>query len=73
MVSDSRERPPRLDSKLEAERCGVPCALFPVEVVRKAQKPENTWGKVFLRDIPVVDAYIDNWDQIRSFLSLAIP
>jgi hypothetical protein len=42
--------------------------LFPVQGVQQAQKPESTWGNVFLRDIPGVEDYIDNWALIGSFL-----
>ena len=35
--------------------------VFPVDVVKAAQSPTSTWGKVFLRAIPDVDQYIENW------------
>jgi hypothetical protein len=44
--------------------------VLPVDVVRKAQSPKSTWGKVFLRSMADVEQYIDNWDLIRAFLKI---
>jgi hypothetical protein len=42
--------------------------VFPVDVIRNAQRPGSAWGKVFLRDIETVEQYVDNWDAIKVFL-----
>ena len=44
--------------------------VLPVKVVRTAQDPKSSWGKVRLTDIPDADEYVDNWPLIRKFLRL---
>jgi len=43
--------------------------VFPVGVIREAQEPGSTWGKVFLKHIEDVDKYMSDWGAIRGFLS----
>jgi hypothetical protein len=45
--------------------------VFPVEVVRDAQRPTSTWGKVFLPHIDDVERYLDNWGLIKKRLKLS--
>lgn len=45
--------------------------VLPVDVVRAAQDPKSSWGKVHLRNIPDVASYIDNWSLVRDFLGLS--
>jgi hypothetical protein len=42
--------------------------VLPVEVVQLAQRPESTWGKVFLRDVADIESYLDRWELVRDFL-----
>lgn len=44
--------------------------VFPVEVIRTAQSPNSTWGKVFLRNIDSHSQYINHWELIRAFLAV---
>jgi hypothetical protein len=44
--------------------------VFPVEAVREARRPENTWGKVFLRHMDDAKGYVSRWDLVRSHLEL---
>ena len=41
---------------------------FPVDVVRAAQSPTDTWGKVSLTRIENVDSYVEAWDLVRERL-----
>lgn len=43
--------------------------VLPVEVVRAAQSPSSTWGKVFIRNIDDADRYREAWGLIRDFLA----
>lgn len=43
--------------------------VFPVRVIKEAQKPDSAWGKVFLKHIENLEEYVSDWDAIRSFLS----
>lgn len=42
--------------------------VLPVEVVREARRPENTWNKVFLRHMQDAREYVSRWDLVRSRL-----
>jgi hypothetical protein len=42
---------------------------FPVNVVRAAQSPRDTWGKVSLARIENVDDYLEAWHLIREQLT----
>ena len=46
--------------------------IFPIEVIKTAQNPESSWGKVFLRHIDQVDQYENNWSLIQKFLTTAL-
>lgn len=54
----------------EAGRRDPEFYVFPVEVVREAQRPENTWNKVFLRHMKGVSEYLSRWELIRSHLEI---
>jgi hypothetical protein len=41
--------------------------VFPVELVRKAHRPEG-WGKVRLADLHAPESYIERWDLVRRHL-----
>ena len=41
--------------------------VLPVGVARAVWR-DDSWGKVFLRDIEGVDQYRDGWDRVRDFL-----
>lgn len=45
--------------------------VLPVAVVKKAQKAESSWGKVYIRDIPECETYLNRWDLIAEFLRAA--
>ena len=45
---------------------------FPVEVVRSARSPTDSWGKVSLSRIPDVNAYEDAWHLVRQHLDARI-
>jgi hypothetical protein len=47
--------------------------VFPVGVVRRAQKPQSTWGAVPLSNIAEVEQYRDAWWRISEFLRAAPP
>lgn len=42
--------------------------VLPKNVCKKYQRPDSTWGKLFLRDIPNVEVYRSNWELIRKAL-----
>jgi hypothetical protein len=44
--------------------------VFPVDVVRRAQRPGASWGKVYKRHMEKPEQYRDRWDLIRLFLGL---
>jgi hypothetical protein len=44
--------------------------VFPVEIVRAAQRPGSTLGTVRLSAIENLDQYRENWALIRAFLRL---
>lgn len=44
--------------------------VFPVEVIRSAQSPNSSWGKVFLRNIENRNQYLNHWQRIRTFLEI---
>jgi hypothetical protein len=53
-------------------RCPPAIYVFPINVVRGALRESGSWGgKVFLRDVPDLETYLDNWEQIRRFLKLS--
>jgi hypothetical protein len=47
--------------------------VLPAEVLRKAhdarkaRKPDDKWGKVFLKDIDDLDLYLSDWRAIKAF------
>ena len=45
--------------------------IFPVEIVKGAQVPDSSWGKVFLRHISDCELYENRWDLISEFLEVA--
>ena len=45
--------------------------VFPVEVVRGAQRPDASWGKVYMRHMDEPEQYRDRCDLIHRFLGLA--
>jgi len=48
--------------------------VFPVDVIRTAQSPNSSWGKVFLRNIDNHSQYINHWELIRAFMAVdALP
>jgi hypothetical protein len=44
--------------------------VLPIEVVRKTQDPNSSWGMVHLKNVPNVEQYVDRWSLIRNFLRL---
>jgi hypothetical protein len=46
--------------------------VLPVDVVKAAQRPGSTWGKVFLKHMEDASQYLDNWGAIRGFLELSL-
>jgi hypothetical protein len=46
--------------------------VFPVDVVKNAQRGSTAWSKVWLRDIPDANDYIDKWELVREFLGLPL-
>jgi hypothetical protein len=44
--------------------------VFPVGVIKSAQNPASTWGKVFLRHIETPQQYLNNWGAIKAFLGM---
>jgi hypothetical protein len=55
---DSGRRPPEI-------------YVFPISAAVAARRESGSWGgKVFLRDVPDVDSFLDNWDLVRTFLQL---
>ena len=44
--------------------------VFPIEVVRAAQEPRSSWGKVFVRNIENPQQYLNNWLLIKNALEL---
>jgi hypothetical protein len=46
--------------------------VFPVDVVKNAQSGSAAWSKVWLRDIPEANDYIDRWELVREFLMLPL-
>lgn len=42
--------------------------VFPVDVVKAAWRPDDTWKKVRMNDIPDLDSYKSNWKLIAEFL-----
>lgn len=47
--------------------------VFPVGIIRAAQDPSSTWGKVFLRHIEDVEQYVNNWELVKAFLDVEEP
>lgn len=45
--------------------------VFPVEIVKNAQRGSAAWSKVWLRDISDATEYVDKWDLVREFLGLS--
>lgn len=40
--------------------------VLPMDVARSVLRDSGKWGsKVYLREIPDVDEYVDNWGQVR--------
>lgn len=63
----------RLRKRPTEESSGIKAPEFfimPVEVVRAAQNPNSTLGKVFLRKIENVEHYQDNWQLIKDHLGI---
>jgi hypothetical protein len=45
--------------------------VFPTAVAMAARRGSGSWGaKVYLRDVPDLESYVDNWDLVRGFLRL---
>jgi hypothetical protein len=42
--------------------------VFPIDVLRPAVQQSGGWSKVYLRDVPDADGYLDRWDLIRERL-----
>lgn len=42
---------------------------FPVDVVRQAQNPADTWGKVPIYKIANLNSYEEAWHLIRAFIA----
>lgn len=43
--------------------------VFPVDIVKQAQVPDNDWGMVKLSAINDIDSYKDAWSLIYDFLN----
>jgi hypothetical protein len=42
--------------------------VFPVRIVKAAQRDTSTWSKVYLRDIKRAEQYRSRWDLVAAFL-----
>ena len=63
-----RFRRSRVGAEIKHGR-GVPrFYCFPVEVVRAAQSPTDSWGKVSLARIPDAESYVEAWYLVRRHL-----
>lgn len=58
----------RAGAMIEGGRGAPRFYCFPTEVVRAAQNPNDSWGKVPLTRIPNVESYVEAWGLVRLHL-----